>query len=160
MPRCFNIWFWIWLSISQHWLVIPFGAQLQNLVSVITVSILSLSGVISTEPLTWRLVKVWLPVNFIFVGMLITSMFRYDFFILTFSCIFWFYWKKKNPSLWWASLLHFYAGKNNPWVFCLYRTIYFILCLYPFLFIMCFWYIISWNEIASFTNILNSWLKS
>ncbi|KAF5195437.1 Gdp-mannose transporter gonst1 [Thalictrum thalictroides] len=47
----------------------------QNLVSVIIVSILSLVGVISTEPLTWRLIRVWLPVNFIFVGMLITSMF-------------------------------------------------------------------------------------
>ncbi|KAF3440596.1 hypothetical protein FNV43_RR18880 [Rhamnella rubrinervis] len=47
----------------------------QNLISVIIVSILSLLGVISTEPLTWRLVKVWLPVNVIFVGMLITSMF-------------------------------------------------------------------------------------
>ncbi|XP_078152550.1 golgi nucleotide sugar transporter 1 isoform X1 [Carex rostrata] len=47
----------------------------QNFVSVIVVSILSLSGMISTEPLTWRLVRVWLPVNFIFVGMLITSMF-------------------------------------------------------------------------------------
>ncbi|KAH7520874.1 hypothetical protein FEM48_Zijuj08G0192000 [Ziziphus jujuba var. spinosa] len=50
----------------------------QNLISVIIVSILSILGVISTEPLTWRLVKVWLPVNLIFVGMLITSMFRYD----------------------------------------------------------------------------------
>ncbi|KAF9610406.1 hypothetical protein IFM89_022317 [Coptis chinensis] len=48
----------------------------QNLVSVVIVSILSLFGVISTEPLTWRLIRVWLPVNFIFVGMLITSMFR------------------------------------------------------------------------------------
>ncbi|XP_039138513.1 GDP-mannose transporter GONST1 [Dioscorea cayenensis subsp. rotundata] len=47
----------------------------QNFVSVIIVSILSLFGVISTEPLTWRLIKVWLPVNVIFVGMLITSMF-------------------------------------------------------------------------------------
>ncbi|KAK9950109.1 hypothetical protein M0R45_005611 [Rubus argutus] len=47
----------------------------QNLISVIIVSILSLLGIISTEPLTWRLVKVWLPVNVIFVGMLITSMF-------------------------------------------------------------------------------------
>ncbi|XP_048335710.2 GDP-mannose transporter GONST1 isoform X1 [Ziziphus jujuba] len=47
----------------------------QNLISVIIVSILSILGVISTEPLTWRLVKVWLPVNLIFVGMLITSMF-------------------------------------------------------------------------------------
>ncbi|CAI9102896.1 OLC1v1001265C3 [Oldenlandia corymbosa var. corymbosa] len=47
----------------------------QNLVSVVVVCILTLSGVISTEPLTWRLIKVWLPVNVIFVGMLITSMF-------------------------------------------------------------------------------------
>ncbi|KAM7256034.1 hypothetical protein ACFE04_011775 [Oxalis oulophora] len=47
----------------------------QNFISVIIVSTLSILGVISTEPLTWRLIKVWLPVNFIFVGMLITSMF-------------------------------------------------------------------------------------
>ncbi|XP_068647543.1 GDP-mannose transporter GONST1-like [Aristolochia californica] len=47
----------------------------QNFVSVIVVSTLSWLGVISTEPLTWRLIRVWLPVNFIFVGMLITSMF-------------------------------------------------------------------------------------
>lgn len=47
----------------------------QNLISVIIVSILSFLGIIQTEPLTWRLVKVWIPVNVIFVGMLITSMF-------------------------------------------------------------------------------------
>ncbi|KAM6563478.1 hypothetical protein CsatB_023476 [Cannabis sativa] len=47
----------------------------QNLISVIIVSVLSFLGVISTEPLTWKLIKVWLPVNVIFVGMLVTSMF-------------------------------------------------------------------------------------
>ncbi|KAF8712606.1 hypothetical protein HU200_028362 [Digitaria exilis] len=47
----------------------------QNIVSVTIVSTLSLSGAIPTEPLTWNLIKVWLPVNIIFVGMLITSMF-------------------------------------------------------------------------------------
>ncbi|KAJ8625483.1 hypothetical protein MRB53_034013 [Persea americana] len=47
----------------------------QNLVSVVIVSILSFAGIISTEPLTWRLIRVWLPVNVIFVGMLITSLF-------------------------------------------------------------------------------------
>ncbi|XP_010270389.1 PREDICTED: GDP-mannose transporter GONST1 isoform X2 [Nelumbo nucifera] len=47
----------------------------QNLVSVIIVSILSFFGVISTEPLTWKLIRVWFPVNVIFVGMLITSIF-------------------------------------------------------------------------------------
>jgi GDP-mannose transporter len=55
---------------------------MQNLISVIIVSMLSFLGVIHTEPLTWRLVKVWLPVNVIFVGMLITSMFRYASFCL------------------------------------------------------------------------------
>jgi len=50
---------------------------LQNIVSVTIVSTLSLSGAVPTEPLTWNLIKVWLPVNIIFVGMLITSMFRY-----------------------------------------------------------------------------------
>ncbi|XP_068652350.1 GDP-mannose transporter GONST1-like isoform X2 [Aristolochia californica] len=47
----------------------------QNFVSVVVVSTLSWVGVISTELLTWRLIRVWLPVNIIFVGMLITSMF-------------------------------------------------------------------------------------
>ncbi|KAG8086613.1 hypothetical protein GUJ93_ZPchr0010g8495 [Zizania palustris] len=47
----------------------------QNIVSVTIVSTLSLSGVVPTEPLTFKLIKVWLPVNIIFVGMLITSMF-------------------------------------------------------------------------------------
>ncbi|KAL6659590.1 hypothetical protein ACP70R_003630 [Stipagrostis hirtigluma subsp. patula] len=46
----------------------------QNIVSVTIVSTLSLSGTVPTEPLTWKLIKVWLPVNIIFVGMLITSM--------------------------------------------------------------------------------------
>jgi len=53
---------------------------MQNLISVIIVSVLSLLGLVSTEPLTWRLIKVWFPVNVIFVGMLITSMFRYEIF--------------------------------------------------------------------------------
>ncbi|GKV21632.1 hypothetical protein SLEP1_g31593 [Rubroshorea leprosula] len=47
----------------------------QNFISVVIVSIMSFMGIITTEPLTWRLIKVWLPVNAIFVGMLITSMF-------------------------------------------------------------------------------------
>ncbi|XP_042487725.1 GDP-mannose transporter GONST1-like [Macadamia integrifolia] len=47
----------------------------QNLISVVIISILSFLGIISTEPLTWKLIRVWLPVNVIFVGMLITSMF-------------------------------------------------------------------------------------
>ncbi|KAI3450050.1 hypothetical protein Pfo_006715 [Paulownia fortunei] len=51
----------------------------QNFVSVVIVSILHFLGIITTEPLTWRLIKVWLPVNIIFVGMLVTSMFSLKF---------------------------------------------------------------------------------
>ncbi|KAG0452523.1 hypothetical protein HPP92_024904 [Vanilla planifolia] len=47
----------------------------QNIVSVMLVSSLSKLGIISTEPLTWRLIRIWLPVNIIFVGMLATSIF-------------------------------------------------------------------------------------
>ncbi|KNA15197.1 hypothetical protein SOVF_100600 [Spinacia oleracea] len=47
----------------------------QNFISVLIVSTLSVLGVVTTEPLTWKLIKVWIPVNAIFVGMLITSMF-------------------------------------------------------------------------------------
>ncbi|KAL7151944.1 hypothetical protein ABFS83_04G065700 [Erythranthe nasuta] len=47
----------------------------QNFVAVVIVSALNFFGVITTEPFTWRLIKVWLPVNIIFVGMLVTSMF-------------------------------------------------------------------------------------
>ncbi|KAH9317276.1 hypothetical protein KI387_019045, partial [Taxus chinensis] len=47
----------------------------QNLVGVIIVIALSFFGIITTEPLTWKLIKVWYPVNVIFVGMLITSIF-------------------------------------------------------------------------------------
>ncbi|CAI5470550.1 unnamed protein product [Closterium sp. Yama58-4] len=47
----------------------------QNLVSVTVVLVLVYMGVIATEPLTLRLMTVWLPVNLIFVGMLVTSFF-------------------------------------------------------------------------------------
>lgn len=47
----------------------------QNFVSVVIVSFFTKLGVISTEPLTWRLIRIWFPVNVIFVGMLGTSIF-------------------------------------------------------------------------------------
>eukprot|EP00897_Mesotaenium_endlicherianum_P008695 jgi/Mesen1/7854/ME000042S07301 len=48
----------------------------QNLVSVTLVALLSKAGVIVTEPLSWKLIRIWAPVNFIFVGMLVSSFFR------------------------------------------------------------------------------------
>eukprot|EP01018_Ginkgo_biloba_P012426 Gb_30486 [translate_table: standard] len=47
----------------------------QNFVCAAIVGILSFFRVISTEPLTWKLIQVWFPVNIIFVGMLITSIY-------------------------------------------------------------------------------------
>uniref|UniRef100_A0A0E0KKY8 Uncharacterized protein n=1 Tax=Oryza punctata TaxID=4537 RepID=A0A0E0KKY8_ORYPU len=47
----------------------------QNLISVTILLVLELFGVISTEKLTWKLIKVWIPVNIIFVGMLVTGMY-------------------------------------------------------------------------------------
>jgi GDP-mannose transporter len=49
---------------------------LQNLISVIVVYILKAVGAITTEPVTWRLVEVWFPVNILFVSMLVTSTYR------------------------------------------------------------------------------------
>ncbi|PIA32130.1 hypothetical protein AQUCO_04500019v1 [Aquilegia coerulea] len=47
----------------------------QNLISVAVVIILRLFGIVSTEKLSWKLIRVWLPVNMIFVGMLVTGMY-------------------------------------------------------------------------------------
>jgi len=49
---------------------------LQNVISVLLVAILEFAGAITTEPVTWKLVKVWFPVNCLFVGMLVTSTYR------------------------------------------------------------------------------------
>ena len=50
--------------------------MVQNLISVVILLVLELFHVISTEKLTWKLIKVWIPVNLIFVGMLVTGMYR------------------------------------------------------------------------------------
>ncbi|KVI11899.1 hypothetical protein Ccrd_009675, partial [Cynara cardunculus var. scolymus] len=47
----------------------------QNLISSIIVIILGLSGAVSLEKLNWKLIKVWVPVNLIFVGMLVSGMY-------------------------------------------------------------------------------------
>ncbi|KAL7588386.1 hypothetical protein Lser_V15G38306 [Lactuca serriola] len=47
----------------------------QNLISSIIVLVLGLSGLVSLEKLNWKLVKVWIPVNLIFVGMLVSGMY-------------------------------------------------------------------------------------
>ncbi|KAJ7959788.1 GDP-mannose transporter like [Quillaja saponaria] len=47
----------------------------QNLISTLVVVLLGLLGVISVEKLNWKLVRVWIPVNVIFVGMLASGMY-------------------------------------------------------------------------------------
>ncbi|KAJ4971956.1 hypothetical protein NE237_005055 [Protea cynaroides] len=47
----------------------------QNFVSVVVVVALGFFGAVSTEKITWKLVRIWIPVNIIFVGMLVTGMY-------------------------------------------------------------------------------------
>lgn len=51
----------------------------QNLVSVLAVYTLSACGAITTEPFSWKLVGIWFPVNMIFVGMLLSSIYSLKF---------------------------------------------------------------------------------
>ncbi|XP_071700807.1 GDP-mannose transporter GONST2-like [Rutidosis leptorrhynchoides] len=47
----------------------------QNLISTIIVIVLGLFRVVSLEKLNWKLIKVWIPVNVIFVAMLVSGMY-------------------------------------------------------------------------------------
>jgi len=55
--------------------ILPF--TLQNFISTLVVVLLALCGRVSVEKLNWRLVRVWLPVNVIFIAMLVSGMYRY-----------------------------------------------------------------------------------
>ena len=100
-PFVYCVVMWELLELDWFW---HFFVWMQNLISVAIVSVLSLLGLVSTEPLTWRLIKVWLPVNFIFVGMLVTSMFRYAVFYIvaivmfSFSLLVGIYWLMVLPK--------------------------------------------------------------
>ncbi|KAL2332931.1 hypothetical protein Fmac_014144 [Flemingia macrophylla] len=47
----------------------------QNFITSLVVVLLSLSGRVSVEKLSWRLIRVWIPVNVIFIGMLVSGMY-------------------------------------------------------------------------------------
>jgi GDP-mannose transporter len=47
----------------------------QNLISCLVVAVLDISGVVSVEKFNWKLIRVWMPVNVIFVGMLVSGMY-------------------------------------------------------------------------------------
>ncbi|XP_039014127.1 GDP-mannose transporter GONST2-like isoform X2 [Hibiscus syriacus] len=47
----------------------------QNVIACLVIAILGLCGAISVEKLNWKLIRVWIPVNIIFVGMLVSGMY-------------------------------------------------------------------------------------
>ncbi|XP_057512392.1 GDP-mannose transporter GONST2-like isoform X3 [Actinidia eriantha] len=47
----------------------------QNLISTVIVVVLGFCGLVSLEKLRWKLIKVWIPVNVIFIGMLVSGMY-------------------------------------------------------------------------------------
>ncbi|OWM68750.1 hypothetical protein CDL15_Pgr024937 [Punica granatum] len=47
----------------------------QNLICSVVVILLGVSGAVSVEKLNWKLIRVWIPVNVIFVGMLVSGMY-------------------------------------------------------------------------------------
>ncbi|XVF68943.1 hypothetical protein PTKIN_Ptkin11bG0041700 [Pterospermum kingtungense] len=47
----------------------------QNLISCLVVAILGLCRAVSVEKLNWKLIRVWIPVNITFVGMLVSGMY-------------------------------------------------------------------------------------
>ncbi|WOH02297.1 hypothetical protein DCAR_0521686 [Daucus carota subsp. sativus] len=51
----------------------------QNLISCILVALMSLFGAVTVEKLNWKLIRVWLPVNIIFVAMLVSGMYSLKF---------------------------------------------------------------------------------
>lgn len=53
------------------------GYHSQNFISAGIVVILGFCGAVSVEKLNWKLVKLWIPVNLIFIGMLVSGMYRY-----------------------------------------------------------------------------------
>ncbi|KAK9168183.1 hypothetical protein Syun_000323 [Stephania yunnanensis] len=87
----------------------------QNFISVMVVLALKFLGVVSVEKLTWRLIRVWIPVNIIFVGMLVTGMYSLKFIniamvtilknmtnILTAMGEFYIFKKRQNQKVWTA----------------------------------------------------------
>ncbi|KAI4382427.1 hypothetical protein MLD38_008395 [Melastoma candidum] len=51
----------------------------QNLISTLIVALLSSCGLVYVEKLNWKLVRIWIPVNLIFVGMLVSGMYSLRF---------------------------------------------------------------------------------
>ncbi|XP_044504946.1 GDP-mannose transporter GONST2-like [Mangifera indica] len=90
----------------------------QNLISTLVVALFGLSRAISVEKLNWKLVKIWIPVNIIFVGMLVSGMYSLKYIniamvtilknvtnILTAVGELYIFRKRQNPKVWTAMFL-------------------------------------------------------
>jgi GDP-mannose transporter len=89
----------------------------QTFCCVVIVRALDFCGAIKLEPVSFKLIKVWAPVNFIFVGMIWTSFFSLKLLgvammtvlknttniLVVFGDIYWF--NRKQPFLVWISLI-------------------------------------------------------
>lgn len=90
----------------------------QNFISAAIVVILGFCGAISVEKLNWKLVKLWIPVNLIFIGMLVSGMYSLKYIniamvtilknmtnILTAIGEFYVFHKHQNQKVWTAMFL-------------------------------------------------------
>ncbi|KAL6530964.1 GDP-mannose transporter gonst2 [Orobanche hederae] len=90
-------------------------------------ALLSLFGAVTLEKLNWKLIRLWLPVNIIFVAMLVSSMYSLKFIniamvtilknvtnILTAIGELYIFRKRQNQQVWTAMFLmvHIYTPKN------------------------------------------------
>ncbi|CDP09170.1 unnamed protein product [Coffea canephora] len=90
----------------------------QNFISSLVVVVLGLCGAVSVEKLNWKLIKVWIPVNLIFIGMLVSGMYSLKYIniamvtilknvtnILTAIGEFYLFRKRQNHKVWTAMFL-------------------------------------------------------
>ncbi|KAH7549920.1 hypothetical protein JRO89_XS13G0105500 [Xanthoceras sorbifolium] len=90
----------------------------QNLISTLVVVVFGFFGVVSVEKLNWKLIRIWMPVNIIFVGMLVSGMYSLKYIniamvtilknvtnILTATGELYIFRKRQNQKVWTAMLL-------------------------------------------------------
>lgn len=83
---------------------------MQNFISSLVVIVLGLCGAVSVEKLNWKLIKVWIPVNLIFIGMLVSGMYRY---VLKGNIVFASSASRYVQSNAWISALRCFNGRHN-----------------------------------------------
>ncbi|WVY94930.1 hypothetical protein V8G54_034018 [Vigna mungo] len=92
----------------------------QNFISTLVVVLLVLSGRVAVEKLSWRLIRVWIPVNVVFIGMLVSGMYSLKYInvamvtilknmtnILTAIGELYLFRKRQNPKVWTAMFMMF-----------------------------------------------------